>query len=326
MKILETTNLQEKIDASLVLSIGNFDGLHLGHQRIISSARAAASRYGASALALMTFHPHPAAILNPQNAPRILTPQILKQKLLARAGVDFLIVIKDNYQLLTLSPADFIDKFVQRYISPAAIVEGSNFNFGYGRSGNIETLKQLAGEYGFGVVVAESERVEIDSEKVICSSSGIRNLLDGGQVDHAASMLGRNYKLIGKTVPGRGVGKQLGFPTANIEPLEQLVPAEGVYAGFVSVGAGPDDVCQPAASRPAAFSIGRAKTFVTDHPMLIEAHLLDCEPCDLAGKWLAMDFVKHIRQQIRFGSEEKLKEQIADDCRQVKKILENHPN
>jgi riboflavin kinase / FMN adenylyltransferase len=321
MKIFETTDSLEKIDTSLVLTIGNFDGLHLGHRQILNSAKATASRYGASGLALMTFHPHPAAILHPQRAPRILTPLVLKQKLLVEAGVDFLIVIKDEYQLLTLSPGDFIDKFVQRYIRPAAIVEGSNFNFGYGRSGNVETLKQLADEHNFGVVIAESVRIKIESENVVCSSSRIRDLLDRGQVGHAASMLGRNYKLIGKTVPGRGVGRRLGFPTANIEPLEQVIPAEGVYAGFVQVGQELEDVCQHEVGLPAAFSIGRAKTFVTDHPMLIEAHLLDTVPSDLAGKWLAMDFVKRIRGQIRFDSEEKLKARIADDCRQAKKIL-----
>jgi riboflavin kinase/FMN adenylyltransferase len=321
MKIFETTDSLEKIDASLVLTIGNFDGLHLGHQRIISTARAAASRYDASGLAVMTFHPHPAAILHPQNAPRILTPLVLKQKLLASAGVDFLIVIKDDYNLLTLSPGDFIDKFLQRYIEPVAIVEGVDFNFGYGRSGNVGTLKQLAEERNFDVVIAASQQVEIDSEPTVCSSSRIRNLLDSGKVAGAASMLGRNYKLIGKTVHGRGVGKRLGFPTANIEPLDQLVPAEGVYAGLVQVGDKPEDVCQSTGGTPAAFSIGRAKTFVTDHPMLIEAHLLDSEPSDLTDKWLAMDFVERIRGQIRFDSQEELKSQIAGDCQQAKKIL-----
>lgn len=322
MKIFETTDSLEKIDGPLVLTIGNFDGLHLGHQRIISTAKAAASRYDTAGLAVMTFHPHPAAILHPQNAPRILTPPLLKQKLLAGAGVDFLIVIKDDYELLTLSPGDFIDKFLQRYIGPTEIVEGPNFNFGYGRSGNVETLKQLAEEGKFTVVIAETERVEIDSVMTVCSSSGIRDLLDSGRVASAALMLGRNYRLIGKTVPGRGVGKRIGFPTANIEPLAQLVPAEGVYAGLVQVGDKPEDVCRPAAGMPAAFSIGRAKTFVTDHPMLIEAHLLDSEPPDLTDKWLAMDFVKRVRGQIRFDSREELKTQITDDCQQVKKILE----
>ena len=321
MKIFETTNSLGKIDGPLVLTIGNFDGLHLGHQSIINTAKAAASQYDAAGLAVMTFHPHPAVILHPQNAPRILTSLVLKQKLLAAAGVDFLIVIKDDYELLTLSPGDFIDKFLQRYIGPTVIVEGPNFNFGYGRSGNVETLKQLAEERNFDVVIAETEQVEIDSETTVCSSSRIRDLLDSGKVASAALMLGRNYRLIGKTVHGRGVGKRIGFPTANIEPLAQLVPAEGVYAGLVQVADKPEDVCQPAGGMPAAFSIGRAKTFVTDHPMLIEAHLLSFEPSDLTGKWLAMDFVKRVRGQIRFDSREELKTQIADDCRQVKKIL-----
>ena len=163
------------------------------------------------------------------------------------------------------------------------------------------------------------------------SSSLIRGFLEKGNVKDAAAALGRSYKLIGKTIPGRGKGSEIGFPTANLEPLDQMIPAEGVYAGFVEIGESLEDLTtKPTKSTknsymgqrlPAAISIGRAKTFVADHPLLLEAHILKDNVPDLYGKWLAMDFIARIRPQHRFESVEVLKSQIAKDCEQIKRIL-----
>ena len=154
------------------------------------------------------------------------------------------------------------------------------------------------------------------------SSSLVRDLLEKGSVARAGAVLGRPYRLIGETVPGRGIGKRIGFPTANICPNEQIVPAEGVYAGFVEVGSGFDEVSVSSQRKKAAFSIGRAKTFVSGHPLLVEAHLLDAEPGDLADKWIAMDFIERLRPQIRFETKQQLKEQIAIDCKDAKNLLD----
>jgi riboflavin kinase/FMN adenylyltransferase len=157
---------------------------------------------------------------------------------------------------------------------------------------------------------------------VICSSSLIRRLLERGEVQKVADALGRPYRLVGKTILGRGVGRQLGFPTANIQPDRQIIPSEGVYAGYVVVGQTVEEACVGAAARPAAISLGRAKTFLTDHPMLIEAHILEPNVEDLYGKYLAMDFIERIRGQQRFDTRQSLIEQIDKDCKKVVGILD----
>jgi riboflavin kinase/FMN adenylyltransferase len=304
------------------LTIGNFDGVHLGHQKIIKEARAAAYRLNTPGLAVMTFEPHPAAILHPQRAPRLLTPLSVKECILQDIGIDYLIVLKDSFDILNLSPADFVDRFLLKRIGPKVIVEGPNFNFGYGRSGNAQTLKELGASRDFEVIIVPAKEVKTDDcYHFTCSSSIIRSFLEQGAVANAAAALGRHYRLMGKTVKGRGIGAQLGFPTANIEPIEQIVPAEGVYAGFVEAGDSMSDVCALGWVRPAAISIGRAKTFVGDHPLMVEAHILEENVQDLAGKWLAMDFVKRIRTQQRFETKEQLAAQIEKDCKAAKQIL-----
>ena len=322
MRVFDSKSGLGQIKKGLVLSIGNFDGVHLGHQEVIRTAKTAAQKRGAEGIAVMTFYPHPVAILHPEKAPGVLTPLPLKKVLLEKYGVDFLIVLKDSFDLLNLSPKAFVDEFMMEQVGPAVVVEGPNFNFGYGRSGNIETLRSLSADRGFEVIESAAKKINIeDRRSVSCSSTVVRNLLESGRVAAAASVMGRPYRLIGPAVAGRGVGRRLGFPTANIYPAEQIVPDEGVYAGFVEIGDSFEDVCVSNRQRHAAFSIGRAKTFVTDHPLMIEAHILDGDVEDLSGKYLAMDFVKKIRPQERFEGEEALKKQIAKDCRQAKEIL-----
>jgi riboflavin kinase/FMN adenylyltransferase len=202
------------------------------------------------------------------------------------------------------------------------VIEGPNFNFGYGRSGTVETLRQLGAERGFDVVVVPPRQVTVDDgPPQVCSSSLIRRLVAEGSVTGASQALGRRYRLIGKTHPGRGIGRQLGFPTANIEPLDQIVPAEGVYAGFVVTGQTPEAVRGKDRARPAAFSVGRAKTFLSNHPLLVEAHILEPNVEDLAETWLALDFVVKIRPQQRFDTHEALAEQIAKDCDRARELL-----
>jgi len=305
-----------------VLTIGNFDGVHLGHRDIIAAGLDAARTRNLTGLAVMTFDPHPAALLQPQRAPGMLTPPVLKERLLASLGVDCLIVLKDSLSLLNLSPADFVDRFLMNTVAPRVVVEGPDFNFGYGRSGTVETLRQLGAGRGFDVIVVPSREIELSNGRPrVCSSSLIRRLVSEGGVAAAAQVLGRRYMLIGRTHPGRGIGRRLGFPTANVDPLDQVIPAEGVYAGFVLTGRTPEDVCGGDGLRPAAFSLGRAKTFLTDHPLLVEAHILEPDVEDLAETWLAMDFVERIRPQQRFETHDALREQIAKDCDLAREIL-----
>ena len=322
MKLFTSTTSSEMTAGKWVISIGNFDGLHMGHQAIVTAMKAAAEQTGAAGIAAITFDPHPVAILHPEKAPGILTPLKLKEHLLERAGVDALIVLKDSYDLLNLSPEAFIDEFLLKTVTPTVIVEGPNFNFGYGRSGNIDTLKKLGKDRGFSVTVVSPQHTIIDGQgDVMCSSSTIRRLLEAGSVASAANILNRPYRLIGLTVKGRGIGTTIGFPTANINPANQIIPAEGVYAGNVAVAETFDGAAVSTELLPAVFSIGRAKTFVSDHPLLIEAHVLKEPVGDLYGKYLALDFVEEIRNQQRFADHEELAIQIKKDCDTALNIL-----
>ena len=303
------------------LTIGNFDGVHLGHEKIIASAHQAAKRFGKCPVAVMTFEPHPVAILHPEKAPQVLTPLPLKQALLEKAGVDYLIVVRDSYKLLSLSPESFVDEFLVKAIAPRAVVEGEDFHFGYGRSGNARVLASLGKERGFDVFIVDDAEIDFGTGLTKVSSTLIRLMLQSGNAAQAAMALGRGYRLMGRVVKGRGKGTELGFPTANIEPHDQIIPAEGVYAGFVSVADSVEKLCIAQQKIPAVFSLGRAKTFICDHPLLIEAHLLAGCGENLYDKFLAMDFIDFIRGQRRFGTEEKLKEQIKKDCQKAKQIL-----
>ncbi len=321
MKIIETISDIKKISHGCVLTIGNFDGVHLGHQEILTAARQTADKRQVRLVA-MTFNPHPLAILHPQKAPGILTPLELKKHLLAELKVDCLLIQKSTPDLLALSPQDYVEQFIVKGIQPSIVAEGESFNFGSGRTGNIDSLQKLADEKGFEVLLVEAKEIKLSTGQMVqISSTLIRNLLETGSIADAAIALGRPYRLIGQIVPGHGKGKELGFPTLNLQPLKQLTPAEGVYAGFVEIGDSAEYVCTAKEKIPAAFSIGRAQTLTSNHSLAIEAHLLSGDVGDSYGKWLAMDFIERIRSQQKFDSEKQLSAQIAKDCEKAGKIL-----
>lgn len=322
MKIIETISDFEQVSKDGVLTIGNFDGVHLGHQHILRIAREKAAEKKVKLIA-MTFEPHPVAILYPEKAPGVLTPLKLKQHLLAAQGVDCLVVLKDSRELLSLSPEDFVGKLLVDNIQPTVMVEGENFNFGYGRAGTIQTLCDLGKQNNFEVITVGVEEKELSiGHSVKVSSTIIRNVLESGKVSDAAAALGRPYRLMGPVIQGRGKGRHLGFPTANMQRPNQIIPTDGVYAGFVEIADSQDQACSVKAKIPAAFSIGRAMTYGTNQPKLIEAHLLTENIEQLYGKWMAMDFIDRIREQRKFDSETVLAEQIASDCKKIKEILD----
>ncbi len=321
MKIIETISDLEKVKKGCVLTIGNFDGVHIGHQAILIAAGQAAMQRQTE-LVVMTFAPHPAAVLYPQKRAGVLTPLVLKEHLLGELDIDYLFVLKTALKLLSLSPADFVEQFLVKNIQPSVVVEGESFNFGYHRAGGIHTLQKLGAEKGFLVSVIETREVKLSTGKAAkVSSTMIRNMLEAGRAADAAVALGRAYRLIGQVVPGHGRGKQLGFPTANLGPTGQIMPAEGVYAGFVQISDSEKEVCPVKEKVPAVFSIGQTGTYGPNRPLLIEAHLLVENVGQLAGKWLAMDFIKYIRSQQKFETETELSAQIAKDCEKAKKIL-----
>ena len=321
MKTIESIAELKNIRKGCVLTIGNFDGVHLGHQAILTAAKELAAKAG-SELVAMTFEPHPVAILHPEKAPARLTPLPLKKYLLGRQNVDCLIILKDSADLLKLSPADFVDKFLVKYIQPAVVVEGDTFSFGANRSGSVQILADLGKERGFRVSIVPQKEIQLDDKKnVKISSSAIRGLLQSGNVTDAAFALDKPYRLIGRIVSGKGKGRHLGFPTLNMEKPNQLVPAGGVYAGFVEVGNSYEQVVAAQQKLPAVFSIGYTATFGLAQPLLIEAHLLMENADRITDKYLAMDFIQHIRPQQKFPSESALVAQIAKDCQTAKTML-----
>jgi riboflavin kinase/FMN adenylyltransferase len=322
MKVLKSLSEFGRIRKGCVLTIGNFDGVHVGHREILRTARALAGDHGAE-MVVMTFEPHPVAILHPEKAPGVLTPLPLKLDLLRDYADNCVIVLPDNRKLLELSPEDFVDQFLVAGFAPRFIVEGHDFHFGSGRAGDIETLIRLGREKGFEVVVVEPRQMTLPmGETIRVSSTVVRYMVESGHVGDAAVALSRPYRLLGPIVSGRGRGRELGFPTLNLATPNQVIPAEGVYAGFVAIAEDPASLPPRSERRPAVFSIGQIRTFEEEHPLLIEAHVLDETLGDVVGRWMVMEFVRHLRHQHKFGSPEDLAAQIARDCDQARAVLE----
>lgn len=322
MKVLKRRVDFEQVRKGCVLTIGNFDGVHVGHQEILRTARQLA-REKAAELVVMTFEPHPVAILHPEKAPGVLTPLPLKLHLLRDFADDCIIVLEDSKQLLSLSPDDFVDTFLMATIEPAIIVEGNDFNFGADRQGNVQTLRQLGRVRGFDVVVVDPRQIQLPTAQTIrVSSTIIRYMLESGHVAEATAALSRPYQLVGPIIPGWGRGRKLGFPTLNMRKPDQIIPGEGVYAGSVEIADSQEALLGDNERLDAVFSIGQATTFGDEHPLLIEAHLLTDDVGDMTDKWMTMDFVQRLRDQHKFAAPEDLVAQIARDCRHARDILQ----
>jgi riboflavin kinase/FMN adenylyltransferase len=322
MRILERLSELRQVREGCILTIGNFDGVHVGHQEILQMARRIAGDRGAE-MFVMTFEPHPVAVLHPEKAPGVLTPLPLKLHLLQDYADNCIIVLEDNSDLLKLSPAQFVEEFLMAAIRPAVLVEGDDFHFGAGRAGDVRMLAELGREKGFEVVVVPPRQIELATGQALrVSSTIIRYMIEGGHVAEAARALSRPYRLLGPIVSGWGRGRKLGFPTLNMSRPEQILPAEGVYAGLVETALTREELLQKQEHIPAVFSLGQARTFGDQHPLLIEAHLLIGQVGDLTGQWMAMDFVQHLRSQHKFNTPEELVAQIAKDCDAARQALE----
>jgi riboflavin kinase/FMN adenylyltransferase len=309
------------VNRGCVLTIGNFDGVHAGHCEILSTA-AELARQRNTSVAVMTFEPHPVAVLYPERAPGVLTPLFMKLPLLEPYVHDCLIVLEDSKDLLKLSAESFVDQFLMRDLCPSVIVEGDDFHFGAGRSGTIETLKTLGQTRGFDVEVVGPKTITLTTgQSLRVSSTMIRYMLESGHVEDASVALRRPYRLFGKIISGRGKGRELGYPTLNMEPPKQIIPLEGVYAGYVSLSDRTDLSEGLGDVLPAVFSLGQARTFGDTFPLLIEAHLLCAQDRPMTSTHMAMDFVKHLRSQHKFPSVEALVKQISLDCGMAREAL-----
>ena len=305
MQILHGLDGLLKVPKQSVMSVGNFDGVHLGHQRIFKTARDVAAQRKAE-LVFVTFEPHPLTVLRPQSVPPRLTPPDVKQALLQAEGADYLVVLPPEKSVLDLTAEDFWNILKDR-IAVSDLVEGASFRFGRGALGTVPMLGQWSASSNVKLHVAESVQVSLlDLQIATVSSSVIRFLLAFGRVRDAAICLGRPHALSGTVQKGFARGKSLGVPTANLKCDDQLIPADGVYVGRCTVAG---------KNYPAAVSIGTMPTF-GDNVRQIEAHLVGFHG-DLYGATLSVEIVDWIRPQRAYGGIEPLKLQIQKDIAQT---------
>ena len=306
MQVLNGLSGLKQLPAGAVASIGNFDGVHRGHHRLLDFTKHLKQTSNSPAIAVVTFEPHPLTVLRPQHVPPRLTPPPRKRELLAEAGVDFLVELPPSHDVLDLTAEEFWH-ILRDEVRPAHLVEGTSFNFGKGRGGTIELLREWAAESAVQLHVVDPVSVPLlDMMQVPASSSAIRWLLEQGRVRDAAIVLGRAYELEGLVVPGAARGRALGVPTANLKVEGQLIPADGVYAGRCAVDG---------RLWPAAVSIGTNPTF-GDNPRTVEAHLIGFDG-DLYGRPLRLQMIDWQREQRTFEGIEALKAWIAQDIRQT---------
>ncbi|RLS37274.1 MAG: bifunctional riboflavin kinase/FAD synthetase [Planctomycetota bacterium] len=280
-----------------VLTVGNFDGVHLGHRQMVDQLVALARKLGTRAIAV-TFDPPPLALLAPGRIPPQLTTRSQKVELLKSIGVDEVVVCPTSHELLSLSPEEFFDEILVSRLGCRGIVEGPNFCFGKGRAGDIHMLKELCARQQLPVVIVEAR--EIDGAMI--SSSEIRSALSAGDVAKARKWLGRPYTVTGRVIHGAERGRLLGFPTANLGQIETLLPPLGVYACRTKV----DRV-----SYPVALNIGPNPTFA-ENQLKIEAHLIGFSG-DLYGQTVTLEFLQRLRGVVKFEGVDSLKSQLQSD-------------
>jgi riboflavin kinase / FMN adenylyltransferase len=286
------------------VAIGNFDGVHLGHRRIIQRLLDRAGEVKGPAI-VFTFDPHPVRLLRPQQSPPPLTWTERKAQLLKELGVDWIVAYPTDHKLLELTAQQFFDRIVLDTLAAKAMVEGPNFYFGHNREGNVELLRQMTAAAGLTLDVVEP--LVLDGELV--SSSLIRQRIAAGDVATAARMLTHPYRIRGMVTHGAGRGGQIGFPTANLEAIDTLLPAVGVYAGRAWVG---DDAL------PAAINIGPNPTF-GEHALKVEVHIIDRE-ITLYGEPLEVEFHAKLRDVKSFMTKEELIQQLHEDVSRARQI------
>jgi len=302
--------VDKKLRRPLCLAVGVFDGVHVGHREVIGRAVKMCAG-GDLVPAVLTFDPHPDAVLNPQGAQPLLTTTEEKVALLRDLGVELTILARFDRRLADIPAETFVEEMLVGHLRAECVVVGENWRFGAGGRGTPALLRRMADDSGFRVTVVP--RVVAGGRKV--SSTRIRELLAEGRLKQASELLGRNYGLLGRVVRGEGVGVKLGFPTANLDLSEgKLIPADGVYA------------CRSGQRllRNAVTYIGRRPTFGGGGERRVEVHLLDQGGrLDLQGRVLRTELVERLRGDRRFSSERALVGQMVRDCRRARVVLDS---
>lgn len=294
--------------------VGAFDGFHVGHQYLLSQLCAMSAERGYQS-AIITFEPIPSQYFSPPGSParRLIT---LEERVALAASLccDLMAILDFNDELMRWDAHTFVEEVLVKRLDVKLLIASATHTLGFDRAG-LDRITLVCRE--FGIEVYNSPILQLGELKV--SSTEIRQLLWQGRVEEASGLLGRHYALTGEVIGGRGVGKQLGYPTANLQlPAEKLVPADGVYAGLAFDESAPDGQYQPC---PAAISIGNAPTYNLQE-RLIEAHLLTDMPMNLVGHTVRLEFIRRLRSQQRFGDPQALSHQIAVDVEQTRNLAE----
>jgi riboflavin kinase/FMN adenylyltransferase len=296
-----------------IVTIGNFDGLHVGH-RAITDIIVARARANAGTAIVYTFDPHPIRVLRPEQELRLLTTHEQKIELLEQAGIDALIVENFDAKFAAMTAEEFIREILFARIQPLEVYVGYDFHFGREREGSMGFLTELGPKLGFSVTIIPE--VTMDGSDV--NSTRIRKLLMESRVEEASRMLGRAYSVRGRIVQGDQRGRSVGFPTANLDPENEILPAAGVYAGHVLFL--DDGTPERGVELPAVMNVGTRPTFEGDGRLRAEAHLIDFTG-DVYDRRVEISFMSRLRDERRFSGVEALREQIASDVGAARNTL-----
>ena len=290
-----------------VLALGNFDGLHRGHMKIIDRVRRRAGERGGTPAA-MTFDPHPPRVVRPDKAPQLLMTKEQKLEALGRSGMQGVAVLRFTTDVSNWEPEIFVRTVLVEWLHVVEVWVGANFLFGHQRAGNYSVLRSLGARYGF-----RAEKIDpVRYKDFVVSSTRIRRLLSEGRVDEAGALLGHHYFIDGTVRRGAGRGRQIGVPTANLQTINELVPPSGVYATTVTFD---DEVV-----RPSITNIGLRPTFGDVEAAVIETHIFDFDR-DLYDRGLRLAFVQRLRDERAFADVDALRAQIDADCRSARRLF-----
>lgn len=290
-----------------VLALGNFDGLHRGHVKIVERIQRGANERGGTSVVL-TFDPHPPKILRPDKAPALLMTKAQKIEALGKAGIQGVAVVRFTREMSQWEPEMFVRTILVEWLRVAEVWVGADFLFGRDRSGNFTLLKSLGAQYGF-----RAEKIDpIRYKDFVVSSTRIRRLVSEGRVDEAGALLGHHYAIDGVVVEGAKRGREIGFPTANLSTENDLLPPHGVYATALSIDG---------AVYPSVTNIGQRPTFGEQLATTVEAHLIG-QTMDLYGRKLRLAFVQRLRDERKFADIEGLQDQIAADVRRATRLFD----
>ena len=289
-----------------VLALGNFDGLHRGHLKIVERVRRGAAEHGGTPMA-MTFDPHPPRVVRPDKAPPLLMTLPQRLDALERAGMRAVAVVRFTRELSQWEPETFVRTVLVDWLRVSEVWVGANFLFGHDRSGNFSLLRTLGQRYGF-----RADKIDpVRYKEFVVSSTRIRRLIAEGRVDEAGALLGHSYALAGTIVEGRRRGRELGFPTANLRTDNELIPPHGVYATTLTV----DGIVHAAIT-----NIGVNPTFGDNGATTIETHVLHYNR-ELYGHRVQLGFVQRLRDERRFDDVDALRAQIEADCRRAERLF-----